>query len=249
MGTLSIATKPLNRRDSVGDKAPVYSIILSLFLLWMGHLSLKRIIYPLGTTTTVMAAVVVLALSVVFLYVGANRPTSLGKNLFGLTSGFFAWMLIGEMSEHLGWGWEVTYSNIWFLILIIYFHYFSLITKRRITIAPSLFQCLNFWFSTWIGHVVLLNVYYNPIFGGATPEVTTKIPVWFLWSSSRLYVSLLVAIAEISFLFYLIYKLWFSNSSLFRSFTLRIAAGYWIMVLFWSAFVELPQKWFYLTLT
>ncbi|MEK7309992.1 MAG: hypothetical protein AAB038_04160 [Planctomycetota bacterium] len=187
-------------------------------------------------------------LALVFLYAGIKGKTPLWQNILGLCAGVCWWDFYGEMGDTLQADFGVTtgvsigYGNIPFLVILGVI--FILAIRYKAIAHPAILQWANFAYINWFGHVILLTVYYAPIFGGETPELGIKADCWDVWSGARL---------TTTFVIWGIYLLILLPLVLFKfrrseNMQLKIASAFWFVILFWSSFVEIPKKLVYMQL-
>ncbi|MEK7310259.1 MAG: hypothetical protein AAB038_05525 [Planctomycetota bacterium] len=229
------------------DKTVAYpfatTVVIMLFLFFLTHFSLSRI-YPLGAKATIIAGITYLAFSAFFLLVGLNSIEPVWQNVSGLTSGIFLWCVFGEVASTLKSNHQINtrivigHQNIPILVLLGAILSYLLLW-HPIKLHPTIWQLINTGFGTWVFHVVLLTIYYHPIFGGALVQANETIPAIKVWSKHRLIASLAVLFVYGTTLIPLVLVKLMPSPDI----NLKIASGYWVVILGWS-FIEVAKKLF-----
>ena len=168
--------------------------------------------------------------------------------MFGLCAGLCWWCFFGEIGDTLPADFGVTtgigigYGNIPFLLILGII--FTLALYKKVIADDTLLQWANFAYLNWLGHVILLTVYYAPVLGGSAPELGNKIDCWEVWSKERLIATFVVWGIYLLVLLPLVIFKWRKSADL----RLKVASGFWFVILFWSVFVEIPKKLIYFRL-
>lgn len=208
----------------------------------LGHIIPARS-YKAGLTATIICGAGFTVLFFLFLLAGWTAESPVWKNLYGLCAGICLWVFYGEVLETLQGefkvttGVEVNYGNIP-LLVVLGLALWLVIFRYRLITDPVLLQCINSFYLTWVLHVVLLTVYYAPVFGGQTVAHGEKVAAIKAWSKSRITAALIVGI---------IYALLAIPLTIYmaintQSIGLRVACGYYLIILFWSVLMELRKK-------
>jgi len=187
-------------------------------------------------------------LVLIFLYAGTRSAVPLWQNILGLCAGLCWWNFYGELGDTLQaefkvtTGIEINYGNIPFLIVLGLI--FLLALRKKVINHPTYLQWANFAYINWLGHVILLTIYYAPIFGGETPHLGSAVNCWEVWSKPRIIAAFIVWGIYLLFLMPLVlFKLRKSENL-----QLKIASAFWFVIIFWSVFVEIPKKLVYMQL-
>ncbi|MEW6026036.1 MAG: hypothetical protein AB1599_01900 [Planctomycetota bacterium] len=210
----------------------------------LGHIIPARA-YRAGAGATIICGAGFVALFFLFLLAGWDAESLLWKNLHGLCAGICLWVFYGEILETLQGdfrittGVEVNYGNIP-LLAVLGLALWLVIFKHRLITDQVLLQCTNSFYLTWVLHVVLLTVYYAPVFGGQTVAHGEKTPAIGVWTRPRITAALIVgaiyALIAIPLFIYL------SIST--QSVGLRVTCGFYLIILGWSVLMELRKKLF-----
>lgn len=210
----------------------------------LGHIIPARS-YKAGLWATIICGAGFVVLFFAFLLAGWATESLVWKNLYGLCAGICLWVFYGEVMETLQGefkvttGVEVNYGNIPLLIVLGLALWLVLFRYQLIT-DPVLLQCINSFYLTWVLHVVLLTVYYAPVFGGRTVAHGEKIAAIKVWSKPRITAAFMVggvyALLAIPLTIYAA-----ANTP---SVALKVACGYYLIILFWSVLMELRKKLF-----
>ena len=223
------------------------SCLIMLVYFWFAHFSLSQA-YKMGLKATLIIGLFYSLVTIFFLVAGFRSNNRFWQNMFGLCAGLSWWLVFGEVGDTLEADFNVTtgigigYGNIPFLILL--GTIFILALYKKAVKDDTILQWANFAYLNWFGHVVLLTVYYAPILGGETPELGTAVNSGEIWSSARLITVVVV---------WGIYLLFFIPLILFKlrksaDIRVKVASGFWFIILFWSVFVEIPKKLIYFRL-
>lgn len=225
----------------------LFSCIVLFAYFWFAHFSLSRS-YKLGLEMTLIAGAVYAVATLLFLWLGFRTPNRVFKNLFGLCAGLSWWLVFGEIGDTLEADFQVTtgigigYGNIPFLVVLGLI--FILALYKKAISDDTVLQWANFAYLNWLGHVILLTIYYAPVLGGQTPELRTTANCWDIWSKPRLSAAIVVwAIYLLVMIPLVLFK--FRKSPDIR---LKVASAFWFVILFWSVFVEIPKKLVYFRL-
>ncbi|HLD35275.1 MAG TPA: hypothetical protein VJC37_01005 [Planctomycetota bacterium] len=225
-----------------------HPVLLSLAIMALafalGHIIPARS-YKAGARATIICGAGFVALFFGFLLAGWSAESPVWANIYGLCAGICLWVFYGEVLETLQGefkittGVEVNYGNIPLLVVLGLAGWLVLFRYRLIT-DPVLLQSINSFFLTWVLHVVLLTVYYAPVFGGQTVAHGEKNPAIKVWSKSRISAAFIVGI---------VYALALIPLTIYaavttQSIALQVACGYYLIILFWSVLMELRKKLF-----
>ena len=220
------------------------SLVIMALAFALGHIIPVRC-YKAGAKATALCGAGFTALFFTFLLAGWSTESLIWKNLYGLCAGICLWVFYGEVLETLQGefkittGVEVNYGNIPF-ISVLGLTLWLVIFRYQLITDPVLLQCINSFFLTWVLHVVLLTIYYAPIFGGQTVAHGEKIPAVKVWTKSRMITALVVGLVYALGLIPLVIYAAVNTSSI----GLQIACGYYLIILSWSVLMELRKKLF-----
>jgi len=240
--------------QSAGDGTPLslrkpflFSCIILFAYFWFAHFSLSRS-YKMGLEMTLAAGGFYAVVTLLFLWLGFRNQNQALKNIFGLCAGLSWWLVFGEIGDtleaefHVTTGIGIGYGNIPFLVVLGLI--FLMALRQKAISDDTVLQWANFAYLNWLGHVVLLTVYYAPIFGGATPHLGATDNCWEIWSTPRLTAAIVIwAIYLVILIPLVLFKL--RKSPDIR---LKVASAFWFVILFWSVFVEIPKKLIYFRL-
>lgn len=223
-----------------------YPVSLALAIMALafalGHIIPARS-YKAGPRATIICGSGFVILFFGFLLAGWSAQSLVWANIYGLCAGICIWVFYGEVLETLQGefkittGVEVNYGNIPLLIVLGLAGWLVMFRYRLIT-DPVLLQSINSFFLTWVLHVVLLTVYYAPVFGGQTVAHGEKKPAIKVWTKSRLVAALIVGIIYAVGLIPLVIYAAITTQSI----ALKVACGYYLIILFWSVLMELRKK-------
>lgn len=210
----------------------------------LGHIIPARS-YKAGLWATIICGAGFTALFFAFLLAGWATESPVWKNLYGLCAGICLWVFYGEVLETLQGefkvttGVEVNYGNIPLLVVLGLILWLVIFRHQLIT-DPVLLQTINSFYLTWVLHVVLLTVYYAPVFGGQTVAHGEKTPAIKVWSKPRITAAFIVggvyALMAIPLTIY--------AAATTTSVALQVACGYYLIILAWSVLMELRKKMF-----
>lgn len=210
----------------------------------LGHIIPVRM-YRAGVKATVICGVLFAGLFFAFLLAGWQAESPVWQNILGLCAGICLWIFYGEVLETLQGdfkvttGVEVNYGNIP-LLIVLGLALWLAVFKHRLITDPVLLQCLNAFFGTWALHVVLLTVYYAPVFGGATVARGEKTQAIKAWSRPRLIAAFTIGLIYALILIPLV----ISAAIRTESIILQAACGFYLIILGWSVLMELRKKLF-----
>ena len=226
-----------------------FGIMLTFF--WFAHFTLSRAyqggIYKnldidVRLYTTIGIGVLYSIATIVFLIAGIRAKNPFWQNMYGLCGGLTWWLVYGEVGDTLRetFKWDtgigIGHGNFPFLFLL--GTIFIIALYKKAIKNDTILQWANFAYMNWFGHVILLTLYYAPIFGGKTPKLGTTVDCWDEWSSARIIGA---------FVIWGIYILIVSPIVILKlrkseDIRVRVACGFWGVLLFWSIFVEIPKK-------
>jgi hypothetical protein len=214
------------------------TVVISLVLFALAHIVLAKI-YRAGVKPTIIAGLVCGLIVIGLLYYGIICGNLFLANLLGVFAGIVMWSLFGEIMETLQGKFNITthveigYGHLPFLILagIIW----VLIIYAQAITNPTIFQFLFTVYAVWLGHVILLSLYYHPWLGAPLKSPEVK------WSKSRLSLTLLTLLIYAGILCVMAFK------APAYSIQTQVCAGLWFVLLAWS-FIEVAKKYFSLKL-
>lgn len=220
---------------------PAVGIIFVLFGL--AHVVLSRI-YRIGARATVLAGIACGIIVIGLMYYGISTTDSYYAGLAGIVAGIVMWSLFGEIAETLKAKFsvnthiEVGYGQLPILVLAGVIWVF--IIKAGAITHPAVFQFLMTFYAIWLGHVILLSLYYNPLLGPALPGHDHDGPT--VWSGPRwVFTALTLGIYT-----GVIGLMCFGNIGGYHT-TVQLSAALWFVLMAWS-FVEVAKKAFHLKL-
>lgn len=219
---------------------PSVGIIFVLFGL--AHVVLSRI-YRLGARATLVAGVVCGIIVIGLMYYGISTTNAYYAGLSGIVAGIVMWSLFGEIAETLKAKFgvnthvEVGYGQLPILILAGVIWIFIL--KTNAITHPAVFQFLMTFYAVWLGHVILLSLYYNPLLG--LPLSGHDQPGPTIWSGLRRVFTALTLVV-----YAVIIGLMAGYINRYQI-PIQLSAALWFVLLGWS-FIEVAKKAFHLKL-
>lgn len=219
---------------------PSVGIIFVLF--GMAHVVLSRI-YRLGGRATLIAGIACGAVVLGLMYYGISTTNAYYAGLVGIVAGIVMWSLFGEIAETLKAKFnvnthiEVGYGQLPILVLAGIIWIF--IIKTNAIMHPAVFQFLMTFYAVWLGHVILLSLYYNPLLGPALPGHGQSEPA--VWNGPRRFFTGLTLVVYAVILGLMV--AWVSRYGM----AVQLSAALWFVLLGWS-FIEAAKKAFHLKL-
>ncbi|UCG91885.1 MAG: hypothetical protein JSV97_12605 [candidate division WOR-3 bacterium] len=125
------------------------TIVFIALSFFVGHVVLVNL-YNLGRLPTIVMAVL-LTIAIVLMFAWPQK-----HRFFPLVTGLLLWSVLGEITEHLGYGDIVSFKNVFLLISILIFVY-SLVRKKLL--SEFLTIVIVFFVTIWSFHFVLINVF------------------------------------------------------------------------------------------
>ncbi|MBI4834438.1 MAG: hypothetical protein HY811_06440 [Planctomycetes bacterium] len=214
------------------------TVVISLVIFALAHIILAKI-YRAGLKPTIIAGLACGLIVIGLLHYGVITDNQFFANLMGVFAGIVMWSLFGEIMETLQGKFNITthveigYGHLPFLILgsLIW----GLIIHTEAIENPVIFQFLFTVYAIWLGHVILLSLYYHPWLGEPlkSPEV----------KASKLKVTLTI----LTLLVYAIILIIMALKAPDYSIKTQVSTALWFVLLAWS-FIEVAKKYFSLKL-
>jgi len=215
------------------------SFVIMLMAFALGHI-LPVQAYKAGKTATIIAGFIFAALALALFYFALSASLILWQGILGLGAGISFWIFYGEILETLqadfgvNTGVHISYSN-WPVLIVLG----GLLGINWSLYPQSIFAVDSFivaFYGTWLFHVVLLTVYYAPVFGGEIVGKGVKNPAVKVWSKTRIMAAAIIALIYVLLIIGLVQNM--------LNDLVRIIAGFLVIIMLWSVVMEIPKKLF-----
>jgi len=218
------------------------SFVIMLIAFALSY-TLTAVAYRSGRGATILIGFIFLLMTAVFLLTGFATRLVVWQNICGLCAGVSFWIFFGEILGTLQTQFKVTtgvrigYTNIP-LLIVLGVLIWLVMAKTEIINNYTILQFINAVYFIWVFQVILLFFYHSPLLGGEIVPEGEKKPAIKVWSKGRITAVVLVAAIYILAVIPMIIYLTMTTGSA----GVKIATGFWAVIILWSALLEIPKK-------